>query len=189
MTIRSLSFASGLFAVSALAAGSPASAQSSTGLTLTFAQPTLTAVQGQTVTFVGTLTNTGSSDLLLNADFLDIDPPLTADDTPFAAAFEAPDPQPALAPGMSYTGDLFTITAPPSSPTGAYFGTFAPEGGASASDVNILDIQSFTVQVVPVPEAGTALGLGMGLALLGGLYYGRRRRASMATSRRTSASE
>jgi hypothetical protein len=102
---------------------------------------------GTALTFNATLTNSGAATVWLNGDNSSISSLLlTLDDTPFYT--NAPL---YLASGDSWTGDIFSVGIDPSTPPGAYFGTFSIVGGADSSAQDILATQNFEVDVVPEP--------------------------------------
>jgi hypothetical protein len=123
-----------------------------------------------TATVSAPLTNTGA--VFLNSDTVNIDFPLTVDDTPFFLNFPL-----SLAPGASFTGQIFTVTVPNfAQPNVTYHGFFEIDGGA---DPNTFDpLASATFTVTPVPEPATALLLTGALLLAGAVSLRARRRAA-----------
>jgi len=113
-------------------------------LDFTFTSSLLYTEPGIPVTFSGTLTNTGATNVYINGDT--VTSALPFDDTPFllgAPVF--------LAPAGLFTGPLFTIFVPPGTPLGLYTGTFSVLGGDSPGASDPLTTAAFGVQVVPEP--------------------------------------
>jgi len=132
-----------------LFAARPARAQ----LVFTFDQARLGCHRGDTLTFSGTLANTGTQELFLNGDSFNLPGvDLTLDDSPFFANFPL-----SLAGGESASGQLFTVSIGPGASGGVTTGSFAILGGTTDTDQNELATQSFNV-LVSAPEPG-ALGL------------------------------
>ena len=94
-----------LMLLALLASPSAISAQ----LAFTLHLDQLTAGPGGSVTFSGTLTNTGPSELFLNGDTYNLaEPDLILDDSPFLLNFPL-----SLQGGETASGDLFTVTIGP----------------------------------------------------------------------------
>jgi hypothetical protein len=124
----------------------------------------VTAAPGQTVTFSGLLTDTGTDPLYLNTDFGIVDSPLTLDDSPFFNTFVMPTPQPTLpADNIAHTYDLFSVSLP-SDPAlytgpGPFAGSFTLYGGLTPGDTADLGTQTFTISLGgnAVPESGAGV--------------------------------
>jgi hypothetical protein len=121
--------------------------------TLTFtltksAQETLTT--GGSVTYDATVfaPSTNLAPIFLNGDSFNITAPVTLNDNDFFNNFPL-----SLAPGASFTGDLFVLTAPPGIPYGIYLGTFTLEGGANGNATNTLGTVNFSLAAVPEPSS------------------------------------
>jgi hypothetical protein len=130
-------------------------------LAVQFGQP------GDTLTFAGTLTNTGATELFLNGDDFTLNGDgLTLDDTPFLTGAPL-----SLDANQSFTGPIFTVAIDPDAPFQSAQGSFSILGGATDSAQDTLATQTFTVGVVPEPGA---LALLMGNIVMGGLALGAR---------------
>jgi hypothetical protein len=136
--------------------------------------PTLAGSPGDVLQFFGTLTNTTSANLYLNADNLNLAgfDPSAIDDSPFFA--NAPL---FLGPGAS-TGDisLFNITIPNPFATGNYGGTFQVLGGMDSNAQDVIGSADFTVQVqqhsaIPEPAFRTGLALAFAFSVFTRLIY------------------
>ncbi len=136
-------------------------------LTIALDSPALTGSPSDVLQFFGTLTNTTSANLYLNADNFNLAGfgPSAVDDSPFftnAPLFLGPD---------ASTGDigLFNITIPDPFVTGNYGGTFQVLGGADGNAQDVIGSADFTVQVqqpAAVPEPSLAVLLSGALLLL-----------------------
>jgi hypothetical protein len=129
-------------------------------------------VPGGTVEFVGTLTNTGTTDVYLNGDVIVLPyPNLTVDDSPFFTN------SPLFLPGGgAYTGPFIDVMADLSILPGEYSGSYRVQGGADANMFDDLATQAFTVDVVAAPEPNSftlLVSALMGVALV---YAGARGR-------------
>jgi len=118
---------------------------------LNLAPSTLNVRPGGTIEFIGTLTNTGTTDVYLNGDLSSLPyMELSLDDTPFFA-----DSPLFLSAGGSYNGPFFDITADASAIPGSYTGSYTVQGGADSNAFVNLASQDFTVDVgssASVPE-------------------------------------
>lgn len=112
-----------------------------------------------------------AADVYLNADNYTFSMPgATLDDSPFYDNFPF-----YLAPGQSYTGELFDITVPANTALGAYDGTFTILGGADGNTYSTLSTADFAVTVTPEPS--TLLLLGSGLFFVA-IAFARRQRTA-----------
>lgn len=134
-------------AVFSLIFATPATAQ----LNFTLSSNVQEGIPGSTVTFSGTLMNTGSSDVFLNGDGIYLSNTLmSGDDSPFFN--NAPL---SLSSGQSYTGALFTVTISPSDVApDSGTGSFTIIGGADANAQLQLATQNFSVHVISAPVPG-----------------------------------
>ncbi|MDR3752448.1 MAG: PEP-CTERM sorting domain-containing protein [Terracidiphilus sp.] len=119
-------------------------------LTLTQATEYVSAQAGGTVTFDATVfaPTSNSADVYLNGDSFDLSAPLTLDDTDFFLNFPLD-----LAPGDSFTGDLFTVTVPAGVAVEDYQGSFTLQGGGDGNTYNDLATVSFDVVATPEPSS------------------------------------
>jgi hypothetical protein len=114
---------------------------------------------GGTVTFFGTLTNTGSARAYLTGDSWTF--PLPVDDTAFFTTVPSE-----LAAGESTSGALFDVMVPEGTALGLYTGTFEILGGDSPGAQMVLASESFGVQVVPEPSSFLLVASAAGLVFL-----------------------
>jgi hypothetical protein len=101
--------------------------------------------------------------LFLNGDSFNVTAPVTLNDSDFFSNFPL-----SLAPGTSFTGDLFVLTAPPNSPFGTFLGTFTLLGGANGNASGTLGTVNFSLTTIaPEPSSIVLLLTGMaGLAMI-----------------------
>jgi len=136
-------------------------------ITFTLTNPDVSVYPpGGGVTFDATVSapSGNSGDVFLNGDSFSVDGPLTLDDSDFFANFPL-----SLAPGASFTGDLFVVTVPPGTLDGAYLGSFTLLGGADGGAQDSLGTVNFSVNV-PEPSSISLLLAGIaGFLLWGGL--------------------
>ncbi len=123
-------------------------------------------VAAGTVTFSGTLTNTGATPLYINGD--NVSSALPFDDTAFLLNVPA-----VMSAGQTITTNLFSIMVPPGTPLGLYTGSFSILGGDDASANNLLSSAPFAVQVVPEPATWITMFAALPVAWI----YRRRLRA------------
>ena len=132
-------------------------------LTFTLSNPTVfIPLAGGSETLEATVSapSTNGAAIFLNGDSFNITAPVTLDDSDFFSDFPL-----SLAPGTSFTGDLFVLTAPPNMPEGTYQGTFTLLGGPDGNASNTLGTVNFSV-VTPEPSSILLMMTGMaGLAL------------------------
>jgi uncharacterized repeat protein (TIGR01451 family) len=125
-------------------------------LSFTFTSSLLNVPIGQTVTFAATLTNTGTATLFLNADSIDIAPPLLLDDTKFFLNTPA-----SLAAGQSITAAILDVGAPIGSTFGLHTGSMSILGGSTPNELTTQATQTFAVNVVPEPASAALLIVGL----------------------------
>jgi hypothetical protein len=112
---------------------------------------------GGVFTFSATVTNTGTSTVFLNSDSSNVDSPATLDDSPFFNNWPL-----SLAPGVPYTGELFTVTAPAwGLGSNFYAGSFTLLGGADNGALDSLATVNFDIQVTPEPANFLLFGTGV----------------------------
>ena len=141
-------------------------------LTFALAKPNQVGRPGDTLSFEGTLFNSGASQLFLNGDTFNLGGTgLNLDDSPFFLAGPV-----SLNAGQSFSGQLFTVSLDAAALAQMALGSFTIQGGATEGDLNDLASAPFRV-TVNVPEPGPwALVAAGGMTLVGlGLRRKRRR--------------
>src|ERR1700692_3140296 len=135
-------------------------------VTLDLTPSTLSTFPGGSIEFIGTLTNTGTTNVFLNGD-VSILPytSLTLDDSPFfinSPSF--------LLPGETYVGPFFDVLANTTALSGSCSGSFTTQGGADSNTFDNLAAQKFTVNVVSIvaePNFSTLLGIALTVIVAG----------------------
>ena len=112
---------------------------------------------GSTLAFFATATAGGANaaNVFLNSDSFSVSGPLTLDDTGYLLDFPL-----LLAPGQSFTGELFTVSIPNGASVGAYTGFFDLIGGPNDLSTDVLASAPFTA-VVPEPSGVLLFGAGI----------------------------
>ena len=157
-----------LIALTALAA-----AGACADINISLDDPNQTGTAGQTLNFLGTITNTGATTVFLNNDSLNF----TLTDATLVDNFFANVPISVAAGASSGDIDLFDvmIANPETLPLGTYTGIYGLLGGIDGNAADNLAQAGFSVSVAPEP--GYFALLGIGIALIGWTH---RRRASQA---------
>ncbi len=142
-----------------LLAWTPA-ARANPPVTLTLDQAAPTVAPGGTFQFTGTVADPFGGTLSLGGDSLNPigtwPAGLTADDTPFQMGA----PQ-TITSGTSYSGGLFDVSVARGTAPGTYGGTFQVEYDDSSGNPDFAS-QGFQIKVpAPVPEASSAVSLGL----------------------------
>jgi hypothetical protein len=141
--------------ITTLAVSLPASADT---LNLSLALASQAAEPGSTLAFIATASapDTNAADVFLNEDSTSVDYPLTLDDSPFFSNFPL-----FLAPGDSFTGELFDVDIPSYASFGDYpNGYFEIDGGGDGNASNFLASVTFDVSVTPEPGGAILLLIG-----------------------------
>ena len=114
---------------------------------------------------------TNTAAVFLNGDSFNVTAPITLDDSDFFSEFPL-----SLAPGASFTGDLFVLTAPPNSPVETFLGSFTLLGGADGNATATLGTVNFSLNVVTPEPSGIRLLLtgmaALAMTLLCGRFKG-----------------
>ncbi len=122
------------------------------GAVLTLDQSVITGLAGNTLTFSGTITNTGGQELFLNGiSFTLGSSELAFEPTAFFNLVPA-----SLAIGSSYSGQLFGVMASATIPSGDYGGSVGFLGGLDPFTAEEVLSADFTVRIsTEVPEPNT----------------------------------
>jgi hypothetical protein len=134
-------------------------------ITFTVNSPGYIGAGGGSVTFNATVSapSSNGAPVFLNGDSYNITGPFTLNDSDFFADFPL-----SLAPGGSFTGPLFVVTAGPGVPFGTFLGSFELLGGANGNASTLLTQSpsgNFSLITTPEPSSIVLLLTGMaGLA-------------------------
>jgi len=117
--------------------------------------------------FDAAVTNNQPFVVFLNGDSPTVDAGLTLDDSPFFNTWPL-----FLAPGDTYTGELFSVTAPAwGLGSNFYTGSFTLQGGIDGNASDNLATVTFDIQVTPEPSTFLLFGGGV---LTFGILTGRK---------------
>ena len=139
----------------------PVAAHAAT-ITFTLSNPNqYISLLGGSLTYGATVSAPASNSgpVFLNGDSFNVTAPVTLDDSDFLVKFPL-----SLAPGTSFTGDLFVLTMPPNPPPGTYLGTFTLLGGVDGNANDTLGTVNFSL-TTPIPEPSSIVLLIAGLAM------------------------
>jgi len=145
----------------------PATPTWADSITLVLSQPTQTGGPGSTLTFDATVSAplANGATVFLNFDnFGDNIPGSTIDDSGFLLDFPL-----SLAPGVSFSGALFSLALPPNVAVGSYTGFFEIFGGSSAGAGNPLATVNFQINATPEPGSWILLATGLGILAMGNI--------------------
>ena len=144
-----------------LAIGLCSAAAHADTVTFTLMNPNgVVSYMGGSLTYDATVSAPASNSaaMFLNGDSFNITAPITLNDSDFFSNFPL-----SLAPGTSFTGDLFVLTVPPKSPLGNFLGTFTLLGGANGNASAALGTVNFSLTTI-APEPSSIALLLTGLA-------------------------
>ena len=143
-------------------------------INITLTNPVQTGTPGSTVSFDATVLAVSDKlgPVYLNADNYSLSGPLTLDDSGFLLNFPL-----VMSAGDSVTDLLFTVSLPAGLAPGTYTGSFSILGGLNPDAQGTLDTVDFTINTSAVPEPGTWMLIGTGMAALMVIGFTRRRTA------------
>lgn len=158
-------------AVAALATGLLPAAAYADSVTFNLTNPNGTASYlGGSVTYIATVSApaSNSAPVFLNAESDNFTGPGTIDPSDFYNNYPL-----SLAPGASFSGNLFVLTVTPYLPVGTFLGSFTLQGGANGGAQNTLGTVNFSLTTyVPEPSSIVLLLTGIaGLAMT--LFWGK----------------
>jgi hypothetical protein len=149
-----------LAVVALLTIGLSSAAAYADSVTFTLTNPNAEVAQstGGSVTYDATVAAPASNGaaVFLNGDAFNVTAPVSLNDNDFFADFPL-----SLAPGTSFTGDLFVLTMPAGAPLGSYLGTFTLLGGADGGASDVLGTVDFNLTSTPEPSSILLLMTGM----------------------------